>query len=180
MRKRLSFQELIERGMRNAVEVGDCLEWTGPYACRGTTPVAKGRKPGGKTTINVPVCRTIWELAHGPVASGKMVYRICCNNACVKLEHLVAGTRKQWAANRKKNGLTKHSPDVKLHISLGTRKRPNIVNSMEKARQVRALDGTMSRKLIAAVTGVSPDMVTDICANRAWVEHSDPFAGLFR
>ncbi|HTH11892.1 MAG TPA: HNH endonuclease, partial [Acidovorax sp.] len=121
----------------------------------------------------------IWERANGPVPEGKLVYRKCCNNACVCLEHIAVGTRKDWAKARKKAGASKHSATTILALTMGARKRSTAKNSMEKAREVRLLAAMgLMQKQIAEETGVSKDMVSDICNNRSWREYSSPFAGL--
>lgn len=178
-RKAASVRELVARGMAKAVEVGECLEWQGAFSCRGVTPCVKSRE-GKSYTAAHPVCRVLWEEANGPIPEGKLVYRKCCNNACVKLEHLRCGTRAEWKANQKKNGLTKHAAATKLKMTVAARRRETIVNSLEKARQVRMLRGDgLSYLEIAATTGVSEAMVADIVQGCAWKETiSSPFAGL--
>jgi hypothetical protein len=156
--------ELLDLGLDKAVEVGECLEWRGSYGNKGATPVVKSRE-GFAYTAAHSVCRMVWEREHGPIPEGKIVYRKCCNNCCVAIEHLAVGTRAQWQANRKKQGKTKHSAAHKAAITLGTRARANIVNSTEKARQVRELAGQIPQKEIAAL-------------NKAWADHSNPFTGL--
>lgn len=172
--------EHLERGMRNAVEVGECLEWQGAFSCNGATPVVKVRTPGKNYSDNVSVCRTQWEQANGPVPAGKIVYRKCCNNDCVKLEHLRCGTRNEWKANQKKNGVTKHKLLTKLKMTVSARARPGIKNSPEKASEVRALKADhLTYRQIAKVTGVSEGMVADIVQGVAWKETiANPFAGL--
>lgn len=172
-------EEHLARGMAKAIEVGECLEWQGSFSCGGVTPILKVRFPGAKRSENVPVCRELWVKANGPIPPGMLVYRKCCNNLCVCPEHLKAGTRAQWHEHRKKNGKTKHKLATKLKMTAAARKRPNVVNSLEKAREVRALKGTMLKKDIAAMTGVSAAMVSDICSGQAWKDTiANPFAGL--
>lgn len=175
-----SIADLVARGMEKAVEVGDCLEWQGAASCGGVTPCVKSRE-GKSYTANVPVCRVLWEAAHGPVPEGKIVYRKCCNNACVKLEHLRCGTRMEWKANQKKNGKTKHAAATKLKITASSRRRPTIVNTLDKAREVRALraEKQLGYREISVATGVSEAMVADIVQGVAWRELiANPFAGL--
>lgn len=178
-RKPATTVEQIARGLEKAVEVGECLEWQGLFSCKGVTPIVKVRLEGKDYSCNVPVCRELWEAKNGPVPDGKLVYRKCCNNRCVHEEHLAVGTRQQWINNRKKFGQTKHKQTTKLKMTVAARSRSNTVNSLEKAREVRALRGEMSQREIARVTGVSEAMVSDICGGSAWKETiSSPFAGL--
>lgn len=181
MRKAWTIAEHMERRLAQAVEVGECLEWQGAFSCNGATPVVKVRKPGAKHSENIAVCRVLWEQEHGPVPEGKLVYRSCCNNKCVNLDHLRCGTRQQWKANQKKNGLTKHKALTKLKQTVAARSRPSVKNSMEKAREVRALKAErLTYREISMATGVSEGMVADIVQGSAWKETiSSPFAGLF-
>lgn len=170
----------LARGMANAVEVGDCLEWQGQFSCKGKTPVVKARDDATNRTENLSVPRLLWERDHGPIPEGKLVYRRCCNNACVIDGHLRCGTRKDWAAARKRAGTNKHSPVAKLHLTLAARRRADVTGSMEKAREVRSLKAAGLRIAdIAAATGVNPYMVEDIARGKSWRElGASPFAGL--
>jgi hypothetical protein len=180
MRRCLTVPELVERWMAKTVEIGECVEWRGAFACAGVTPVVKTRHGGKGHTVNVAVCRVLWEREHGPIPAGKLVYRTCCNNKCVAEKHLAVGTRKQWLAHRKKNGMTNHSAATRLKMTVSARSRHNTVNDIERARLVRSLMGTMSQEEIARVTGVSRAMVSEICCGNAWKEQiGNPFAGLF-
>jgi hypothetical protein len=176
-RKAMSVLDLVQRGMDKAVEVGECLEWQGAFSCSGVTPCVKSRE-GKSYTAAHPVCRLLWEQANGLVPEGKLVYRKCCNNACVKLEHLRCGTRADWKANQKRNGKTKHATATKLKITASSRRRPNVVNTLEKAREVRALKAEkLTYREISIVTGVSEGMVADIVQGSAWRETlGNPFA----
>lgn len=178
-RKALPVSVLLQRGMDKAVEVGECLEWQGAFSCGGVTPCIKSRE--GKTyTAAHAVCRLLWERERGPIPDGRLIYRKCCNNACVKLEHLRCGTRAEWKANQKRNGITKHSALTRLKQTVSGRNRPTTKYSMEQARQVRVLRATgMSYPQIAQATGVHEAMVADIAQGSAWKETvSSPFAGL--
>lgn len=177
--KRRTIEEQIGLWMARAVEVGECLEWGGAFSCNGVTPVVKVKLPGKTYSDNVAVNRVLWEAANGPIPEGMLVYRKCCNNACVCLAHLAMGTRAQWLAHRKKLGLTKHKQLTKLKITVGARARQTTKNTLEKAREVRSLKGQMTQREIARVTGVSEGMVSDICDGVAWREVvASPFAGL--
>ncbi|MFA7291874.1 MAG: HNH endonuclease [Rhodocyclaceae bacterium] len=170
----------LARGLAKAVEVGDCLEWQGSFAAGGKTPAVKAHSLENGRTDNFPVPRLLWEREHGPIPAGKLVYRKCCNNACVLVEHLSCGTRKDWAKARRKAGASKHSATTLIALTLARRRRPDVTTTMEKARQIRSLTAAAVKvRDIAAQTGVHPDMVEDIRRGRAWRELSaSPFAGL--
>jgi hypothetical protein len=177
MRKPASVAELAAKGMAAAIEVGDCLEWQGRMGNGKTVPVVQSRAE--KTySAEYSIPRFLWEQAKGPVPAGKLVYRKCCNNACVQLAHLAVGTRTEWSENRKKHGLTKHTAAHILNLAKAARSRPTTINSMEAAREVRRLLGEHTRDEVAAMTGVSPAMVDDIALGRSWKDYSSPFAGL--
>lgn len=183
-RKAATVAELLERGMAVAVEVGECLEWQKSFSCRGATPCVKAkpedRPPSDRYTQAFPVCRLLWEREHGPVPAGKLVYRKCCNNACVKLEHLKCGTRKEWARDRRKAGATKHKPTTLISLTLAARRRANTTNSIEKARTVRQMKSAgATYSQIAAEVDMSVDMVADVVRGKSWREiGGSPWAGL--
>lgn len=184
MRRAATVAEKLAQGMACAIEVGECLEWQGVFSCKGRTPVVKAKNPAKdpaiRRTDNFAVPRLLWEAANGPIPAGKLIYRRCCNNACVLLAHLKCGTRADWAKARKKAGATAHSPIAKLHLTLGARRRANVANTMEKARKVRSLAAArVKTDEIARQTGVSPAMVAEMRQNTAWRElGGSPFAGM--
>lgn len=171
--------EALAIGMGKAEEYGDCLEWRGHFSNKGTQPSVKVRKPGKNYSDNVSVPRLLWEAAHGPIPAGLWVYRKCCNNACVCLDHLAVGTRKDLMRARRKAGTTKHAPTTLIALTLGARRRANTVNTEADARKVRELlaEG-LKRADVAKATGVHPDMVADIASGKAWRDLSSPWAGL--
>lgn len=179
-RRAMTAAECLERGLAKAIEVGECLEWQGAFSCSGSTPVLKVRRPDVTYSDNVSVCRTLWEQTNGPIPEGKLVYRKCCNNACVLLGHLRCGTRAEWKANQKKNGLTKHKVATKLKMTVSARSRDTVKYTMDKAREVRTLKAEgLTYKEISMATGVSDGMVADIVQGSAWKESiGNPFAGL--
>jgi hypothetical protein len=180
MRTAATIGQKLAQGLEQAVEVGNCLEWHGPFACRGVTPVVKVRNHEKQRTDNHSVPRQLWEAAYGPIPEGKLVYRSCCNNACVLLWCLTIGARKDWARARKKAGVTGHHHTTKLHLTMAARRRADVTNSMEKAREVRLLAAErVKTDEISQRTGVHPTMVAEIRQGRAWRElGGGVFAGL--
>lgn len=180
MRQAATVGQKMAQGLEQAIEVGECLEWQGFFSCRGVTPVVKARSLEKQRTDNYSVPRELWEAAYGPIPAGKLVYRCCCNNACILLHHLTIGTRKDWAKARKKAGVTGHHHVAKLHLTLAARRRADVTNSMEKAREVRSLAAARVRTdEIALLTGVHPTMVAEMRQGRSWRELSGgPFAGM--
>jgi hypothetical protein len=177
MRKPKTPAELLAIWLPKALEVGDCLEWTGKMGNGKTVPCVSTRyHKDYSAEYSVP--RMLWEKKHGPIPKGMIVYRTCCNNLCVAEKHLAIGTRADWMANRTNQGLMKHTASHIVNLTKGARQRATTLNSLEKAREVRALLGEYSRKEVAALTGVSLDMVHEIARGDAWKDYSNPFAGL--
>jgi hypothetical protein len=170
--------EKIAEGMAAAQEVGECLEWPGPFGNgrKKNVAIVKARSEKGRTD-NYAVARELWEAAYGPIPEGQMVYRTCCNNNCVLLTHLCIGDRAAWAKARKKAGATKHHHSTVLKITIARRR--SAVNSEEKAEAVRMLSAEGLRlDDIVEQTGVSRAMVEDIRSGKSWRRLSSPFAGL--
>lgn len=167
--------------MAQAQEVGECLEWQGHFSNRGKTqPSVKVRLDGKNYSDNLSVPRLLWEAENGPVPAGKWVYRKCCNNACVLLDHLAIGTRNDLMKARKKAGTTKHAPTTLIALTRAARKREATINTPERARMVRELlAGGERHEEVSARTGVSLAMVAEIGQGRAWREiFGSPWAGL--
>lgn len=179
MTKAKSIAQKVAEGMAHAQEVGECLEWQGNIA-KDRQPSVGFRFPGKGYSDNVSVPRFLWERENGPIPAGKMVYRKCCNNACVRQDHLAVGKRADAIRARMKQGATKHSAATIMSITIKARKRTTTLNSLEKAKEVRLLAAEgLNRKEISERTGVSVPMVVDIRAGRAWRDLSTPFSGLF-
>lgn len=149
------------------VEVGDCLEWTGRFGVGGTScvPIIKTRICGKATNVIVP--RAVWEAANGPIPAGRIVYRHCCNDRCVRLEHLKCGKRGDQLRRRAALGLAGHMPSTRAAITRAARR--NGKYSEAQAAEVRALAAVGVRDdQISAATGVGLAMVADIRRGRAW------------
>ena len=173
--------ENVAAGMAAAQEVGDCLEWQGYYSNKGTQPSVKARFGVKGYSENLSVPRMLWEAAYGAIPEGKLVYRKCCNNSCVLLDHITIGTRKDWSKARMKAGTSKHKPDTIISLTIAARNRAATINSLDRARTVRSLLAAGDRQEdVAAETGVSLAMVKDIGRNRSWRETGGFFSGLMR
>lgn len=176
--KALTKGEKIAEGMANAQEVGECLEWPGPFGNgrKKNVAIVKARSDKGRTD-NYAVARELWEAAYGSIPEGQMVYRTCCNNNCVLLTHLCIGDRAAWAKARKKAGATKHHHTTILKITIARRR--SAVNTEEQVEAVRSLSAEgMRLDDIVEQTGVSRAMVEDIRSGKSWRRLSSPFAGL--
>jgi hypothetical protein len=172
-------EESLAIGMANAQEVGDCLEWQGTFSNKGTQPTVKYRSGTKTFSENLSVPKMLWERENGPVPEGKIVFRKCCNNACVLQAHIVVGTRKEWQKARKRAGATKHSPATIISLTIAARNRETTLNSTQRAQAVRELLAAGKKQEdVVAETGVSIHMVKDIGRNRSWRDLGSPFSGL--
>lgn len=169
----MSSRTSLEAIYANCDEVGECLEWRGPFGCGRNkgTPIVKVAANGKRT--NAPVVRLVWEQTRGPIPDGKIVYRHCCNYKCVAC--LKLGVRGDVHRLRKKLGKAAHSPTTIVAITNGSRARHNVKNSIEKARECRALSAQgLSDPKVSELTGVHPEMVANIRRGEAWKEHAAP------
>lgn len=159
--------------LANADEVGDCLEWRGPYAGRGrVTPIARRYVEG--RSENLSVIRLVWEQTEGPIPQGRIVYRDCCNHRCIRC--LKCGKRGDVQRHRAKMGLAAHSPAALAALTRTARARPTTKNTLEQARQARLLVAQgLSDAEVSQRTGIHEDVVADIRRGKAWRE--DAFAG---
>ena len=152
------------------VEVGDCHEWTGVYehGKRAKRPVINARSENG-SGLRLSVARLVWEQAGKHIPAGHLVYRNCCNDACVNLEHLKCGPRGAQLTRRAQLGLMDHMQSTRASLTRAARNRSTTKNSEQKAQAVRDLvcEGVRDED-ISELTGVSPAMVADIRRGKAW------------
>lgn len=170
-----SLSEYLAIGMSKAEEVGDCLEWQGPF--HQHVPIVRVRFEGKNYSDGVQVPRKLWEAANGPVPDGKLAYRSCCNNACVLLDHIVVGTRQEWADCRKKAGVSGHSPATKAAIAAARRKQGKYTVDQVIDIKNMTRDGVLVRDIVER-TGVSRAMVMDIRSQKSWASIGNFFGGL--
>lgn len=150
-------------------EVGECWEWSGavggnciPCAC---IPTAYPKQPDTRAR-RVTVTALAWEAYTGKSATGKSVWRTCCNHLCVNPEHLRAGTRAQMADYLVSKGAYKRTPASIAAITKGKRKSAKL--SMVQAREIRA--STLPAAALAPIYGVHHSLVTRIRRGEAWRE----------
>jgi hypothetical protein len=156
--------------LAQCVEEGECLLWTGAMGTgpNRANPIVSGILASGKAN-KLPVRRMVWEHRHGPLPPGKVVYRTCCQNRC--LFHLDAGPPGSPMRQRKRAGLTAHSPSTKAALTRGARGRANTVNTPDQVQEVKRLGALgLTHAEISRQTGVSEAMVSKIRTGRCWAD----------
>ncbi len=156
--------------LAQCVEEGDCLLWPGAMGTgkNRANPIVSGIRASGAHGP-LPVRRMVWEHRHGSLPPGKVVYRTCCENRC--LFHLEAGPPGSPLRQRKRAGLTAHSPATKAALTRARRARAGNVHTPEQVQEVKrlgAMGGTDAE--IARQTGVSEAMVGKIRTGKCWAD----------
>lgn len=143
------------------VQKGDgCWLWTGTKDRRGYGQIARGGKLGGHTKAH----RVAYELQHGPIPEGLGVLHRCDTPACVRGDHLFAGTQ----LDNMRDAWTKGRGRV---VGAGRRGSAN-GNHRLSDDQVRSIyqrhkQGESSRKL-GREFGVSKTLVLLISSGKTW------------
>jgi len=163
--------------LARCIEVGECLEWQGPFGTgrNAATPILRKRYDGHSD--NLPVLRILWQTEHGPIPAGKIVYRHCGNDRCVC--HIKLGKRGDAHRRRKQLGLMKHSPATLAALTRGARSRENVKCSEERASEIRAMlaEGMTDQEIMDS-TGLSRYVVADVRLGRTW-KPAVPVASVF-
>lgn len=123
---------------------GGCWLWIG----------SKNRDGYGTFRANektMLVHRFSYQLHHGNLPDLEICHT-CDNPACVNPAHLFAGT---------------HLENMRDAVNKG---RLGAGMTIERAREIRALDGVISRKLIAERYGISEGLIWFIVKERIWRE----------
>ena len=161
---------MSDHDLSRFIEVGDCHEWTGPFehGPRAKRPVVNVRNPsGGGLKLAVP--RLVWLAAGRSIPAGRIVYRHCCNEACIRLEHLRCGPRGAQLKRRAELGLAAHMQSTRAALTRAARNRSTTKYSETQAAAVRELAAAGVRDPeISQRTGVGAAMVADIRRGDAW------------
>jgi hypothetical protein len=88
----------LEKYLRRANRVQDCLEWMGCFNSDGYP------RAGNKYTTNLKVHREVFNLTHGYYP--EVVRHSCDNIKCINPEHLHAGTPIDNVRDRDERGRT--------------------------------------------------------------------------
>lgn len=172
----------LEGLMAMCAAVGSCQEWTGNYTSNGY-PIVYVAGVG-----YVPVRRAVLNLKRGLPPNRSHTVRdagidkpaklvpICNNSRCVEHSHirLLSGAAVTRMAGRRGRFST---PSRAAAVTLGIRaKRKNLKCSLQKAREIRAAEGTYDE--LAARFGVCRAMIGRIKRNELWREMA-PNASVF-
>ena len=135
---------------------GECWEWTGSRHQFG-----HGRlNTSGRTT---GAHRIAWEITHGPVPPGLCVLHRCDNPPCVRPTHLFLGTigdnnRDMHDKGRHRHGLGVQKGELNYTAKL----------TEADVREIRRLQGSVPRRVLAKQYGVGPHHISDIWNHKAW------------
>lgn len=152
------------------VEVGDCHEWTGPFELgkRSKRPIVNVRNESGNGE-KLAVPRLVWLAAGRTIPAGHVIYRHCCNDSCIRLEHLRCGKRGAQLKHRGAMGLAVHMQSTRANLTLAARSRSTTKYTADQAEAVRQLAAQGLRDDdISQRTGVGLAMVADIRRGKAW------------
>jgi hypothetical protein len=158
--------ETVDSLKKNTIEDGDCWEWQG-YSANGTPSVSHNGKM-------ISVRRLFTELLGGQLKEGYYVAK-CGNKVCVNPAHTTYNDPKQHMRKANKNSLK--SPTRRLKIQLYKRATMGKL-TQEKADEIRSSSETS--RVLAARYGVDKSIICRIKNGQAWVNLSNPFAGLIR
>lgn len=164
---RAAGRDLAAEILAKCEEVGECLEWPGPYGSgrNRCSPLLRARIDEHRE--NLPVLRILWEAKRGPIPDGKIIYRHCCNDRCVGC--LRIGERGAAHRRRKQLGLMKHSASTLASLTRGARNRGNLKCSEVQAAEIRELlaQGLTERE-VSERTGMTRYVVADVRTGRSW------------
>jgi hypothetical protein len=156
--------------LANAEEEGACLLWSGSLGFADTPQIyEKGR---GMVSVRGLLSRLLGDNKPGAF------YGVTCGNPhCIAPEHTAIRSLKEHARMMAKKANT-GSGQTKRRAAVTVWRRANPLKlDAEKAAAIRA-DSRPSRQ-VAAEYGIDKSMVWKIKTGKAWVENTNPWAGLF-
>lgn len=167
MKKRTRPMVHTERSvLTRAVEVGDCMEWTG-YLANGVPAVSHNGKM-------VMVRRLLLQLRGIPIPPGAFVACKCGSQLCVNPAHIQVRTKSQHATAMANN--VDHKSPVRRKKLADAARESRAKLTIEKAREIRA--STEPASIVALQHGVSKSLICGIRRNRSWREAGSVWAGL--
>lgn len=161
-------QKRVDYILSRCVEEGDCLMWTG-HVSKDRLPIISENK--AKKSAR----RKLYEAIKGAeLPKSKIVRMSCGNHLCLNPDHLQALT---IAQARKADGKAgKYStPAMQITRTRNARARGKL--TLEQAREIRA--SSLSLRQLAEIYGVDKSNIAHIKQGKAWVDHENPFIGMF-
>jgi hypothetical protein len=170
-KKRTITIHTIESLMQRTSVEGDCIEWLG-YSYEGNNPQVSH---AGKM---VAVRKLVMLLNERKLPDRAYYKTTCCNDLCVRLEHIkVVDTQKHMAAMAKNVRHNAPTRIAKLQASAINRRKL----TDEQVQDILLSSG--SSRALALQYGVSPGTISKVKGHRARRVVSasmNPFAGLMR
>lgn len=137
----------MKRLWARVTKTADCWIWTGAVNDKGYGLIGAGKK--GRL---VYVHRTVWEFKRGPIPKGSEICHRCDNPRCVRLSHMFLGTHRDNMQDMAKKG----------------RSGVAVVSVQQVREVVRLRKASVSRKEIAACTGINTHTLKDILRGKNW------------
>ena len=120
----------------------------------------------------------LWKATGRPMRDGYVFARPRCDARCILPEHQAYVTRKSQMQRAAKAGRLSAGPAHAAITTVNARRRPTVVNSIEKAKAMRARYAELGDAAqVGREFGVKPNYAHAIVTGRAWREPS-PWAGL--
>lgn len=124
---------------------GDCWVWTGHKNKWGYGQITVMKKSFGSHRVS-------WEMQHGAIPEGLEILHSCDNPACVRPDHLFAGTQSENI-----------SDSVAKGRQIGNRKL-----TIEQVKEIRLLRLTATSTEIASKYGVGRNTIEQIWSGETW------------
>lgn len=169
LRKPTVYAELLTLAMiyGRCEPVGEhCQIWTQATSTKGNRPGTPYAQHGGKV---VNLRRLVYELAHGEIPEGRNIRPRCGHPQCLSEHCLEALTRRSWSRALARAGVYS-TPDAHAARLAGMRRRDAHRMTMERARAIRAAEGTTAD--VARRFGISWKVAHNIRQGLSWKEEA--------
>ena len=129
-------EPLADRFWSHVDTAGECWEWTGARNTQrgGYGTFTESRKSGHRIWR---AHRLAYELTYGPIPPGLVILHQCDNPACVRPDHLMAGTQADNIADMMAKG--RHASTMQTHCAHGHELTPGNIykGSTPRTRRCR-------------------------------------------